>query len=51
MNFNFIILSEHERQKLLDKIMEKYMATDSVLLGENYSWWDNAIDDEIWNNV
>ncbi|UJL45875.1 hypothetical protein KFZ58_16070 [Virgibacillus sp. NKC19-16] len=41
-------LSEQERQKVLDKIKEKYMATDVILLGENYSWWDNE-EDDIYN--
>lgn len=42
------MLSEHDRQKVLDKIKEKYMATDVILLGENYSWWDNE-EDDIYN--
>ena len=42
------MLSEQERQKVLDKIKEKYMAEDVVLLGENYSWWDNE-EDDIYN--
>ena len=42
------ILSEQERQKVLDKMKEKYMASDIVLLGENYSWWDNE-EDDIYN--
>lgn len=39
------MLSQQERQKVLDKIKEKYMSTDVILLGENYSWWDNEEDD------
>ncbi len=39
------MLSEQERQKVLDKIKEKYMTPDVILLGENYSWWDNEKDD------
>jgi len=31
------MLSEQNRQKVLDQIKEKYMAEDVVLLGENYS--------------
>jgi len=42
------MLSEQERQTVLDKIKEKYMATDVILLGENYSWWDNE-EDDIYN--
>lgn len=39
------MLSEQDRQMVLDKIRKKYMMTDVVLLGENYSWWDNEEDD------
>jgi len=42
------MLSAQERQTVLDKIKEKYMATDVILLGENYSWWDNE-EDAIYN--
>jgi len=42
------MLSEHDRQKVLDKIKEKYMASDVILLGGNYSWWDNE-EDDIYN--
>lgn len=42
------MLSEQERQKVLDKIKEKYMATNGILLSENYSWWDNE-EDDIYN--
>lgn len=42
------MLSEEERQKVLDKIKEKYMDQDVILLGENYSWWDNE-EDDIYN--
>ncbi|MBU6081772.1 MULTISPECIES: hypothetical protein [Bacillaceae] len=42
------MLSEQERQKVLDKIKEKYMTPDVILLGENYSWWDNE-EDDIYN--
>ncbi|GGP16970.1 hypothetical protein [Oceanobacillus neutriphilus] len=43
------MLSEQDRQMVLDKIRKKYMATDVVLLGENYSWWDNE-EDDIYND-
>jgi|GEM_PF-3344851 len=39
------MLNEQERQKVLDQIKEKYMDKDVILLGENYSWWDNEEDD------
>jgi len=39
------MLSEQERKKVLDKIKGKYMTKDVILLGENYSWWDNEEDD------
>lgn len=42
------MLSEHDRQKVLKKIKEKYMARDVILLGESYSWWDNE-EDDIYN--
>ena len=42
------MLSEQDRKKVLDKIIEKYMATNVLLLGENYSWWDNE-EDDIYN--
>ena len=42
------MLSEQERQKVLDKIKEKYMDKGVILLGENYSWWDNE-EDDIYN--
>jgi len=42
------MLSEQERKKVLDKIKEKYMTEDVILLGENYSWWDNE-EDDIYN--
>ena len=42
------MLNEQERQKVLDKIKEKYMTTDVILLGESYSWWDNE-EDDIYN--
>lgn len=42
------MLSEQERKKVLDKIKEKYMVEDVILLGENYSWWDNE-EDDIYN--
>lgn len=42
------MLSEQDRKKVLDKIKEKYMAKDVLLLGENYSWWDNE-EDDIYN--
>lgn len=42
------MLNEKDRQKVLDKIKEKYLASDVVLLNENYSWWDNE-EDDIYN--
>lgn len=42
------MLSEQERQKVLDKVKEKYMTTDVIFLGENYSWWDKE-EDDIYN--
>lgn len=42
------MLNEQERQKVLDKIKQKYMTPEAVLLGANYSWWDNQ-DDDIYN--
>lgn len=41
------LLDENERQKVLDKIKDKYMFKDVVLLGNNYAWWDN--EDDIYN--
>ncbi|WP_165820825.1 hypothetical protein [Pueribacillus theae] len=43
------MLDEEERQKVLDKIKDKYMSKDVILLGGNYSWWDNEKDD-IYND-
>jgi len=42
------MLNEKDRQKVIDKIKEKYMANDVILLNENYSWWDNEEDDIQW---
>lgn len=42
------ILDEKERQKVLDKIKEKYMSKDTILLSKNYAWWDNE-EDDIYN--
>ncbi len=42
------MLSEQERKIELDKIKEKYMDKDVILLGENYSCWDNE-EDDIYN--
>jgi len=42
------MLNEKDRQKVLDKIKEKYIASDVILLNENYSWWDNE-EDDIYN--
>ncbi|MGY0694666.1 hypothetical protein ACW2QC_18110 [Virgibacillus sp. FSP13] len=39
------MLNKKDRQKVLDKIKEKYMASDVVLVNENYSCWDNEKDD------
>jgi gamma-glutamyl phosphate reductase len=41
-------LSEEERQKVLDKIKDKYMSKDAIVLNENYTWWDNE-EDDIYN--
>lgn len=38
-------LDERERQEVLEKIKEKYMTKDVVLLSKNYEWWDNEEDD------
>lgn len=32
-------------KRFLIKIKEKYLASDVILLNENYSWWDNEEDD------
>jgi hypothetical protein len=42
------MLSEQDRKKVLEKIKEKYMTSDVLSLGENYSWWDNE-EDDIYN--
>lgn len=42
------MLSEKERQKVLDKIKEKYMANDVILLSKSFDWWDNE-EDDIYN--
>lgn len=42
------MLSEKERQKVLDKIKEKYMAKDVILLSKSFDWWDNE-EDDIYN--
>ncbi|GEL77627.1 hypothetical protein [Tenuibacillus multivorans] len=42
------MLSEKERQKVLDKIKEKHMSRDVILLSKSYSWWDNE-EDDIYN--
>lgn len=42
------MLNDKDRQKVLDKIKEKYMSKDVILLNENYSWWDNE-EDDIYN--
>ncbi len=41
-------LSEKERQKVLEKIKEKYMTKDAIVLNDYYSWWDNE-EDDIYN--
>ncbi|MGD6830586.1 hypothetical protein ACQCT5_00395 [Sutcliffiella halmapala] len=38
------MLDEQERQEVLDKIKEKYMAKDVVLLSKSYDWRDNEED-------
>lgn len=43
------MLSESERLKVLDKIKEKYMTKDVILLNENHAWWDNE-EDDIYND-
>ena len=43
------MLSEKDRQKVLDKIKEKYMSSDVILLNKNYSWWDNE-EDDVYND-
>jgi hypothetical protein len=42
------MLEEKERQKVLDKIKDKYMSKDVILLSKNYDWWDNK-EDDIYN--
>ncbi len=41
-------LDEKERQEVLEKIKDKYMSKDVVLLSKNYSWWNNE-EDDIYN--
>jgi mRNA interferase MazF len=41
-------LNEKERQEVLEKIKEKYMSKDFILLSKNYSCWDNE-EDDIYN--
>lgn len=41
-------LEVKEREKVLNKIKEKYMISDAIKLNENYSWWDNS-EDDIYN--
>ncbi|GIO25207.1 hypothetical protein [Oceanobacillus sp. J11TS1] len=45
------ILNERDRQTVIDKMKEKYMATEVILLNENYSWWDNEDDDIYMKDV
>ncbi|MDQ0300553.1 hypothetical protein J2S78_003021 [Salibacterium salarium] len=42
------MLSEEERKKVLEKIKEKYMSPDVILLNKNHDWWDNE-EDDIYN--
>jgi hypothetical protein len=42
------MLNEKERQKVLNKIKDKYMSKDAIVLGKNYTWWDNE-EDDIYN--
>ncbi|MET3683422.1 DNA polymerase III delta prime subunit [Alkalibacillus flavidus] len=42
------MMNESDRQKVLEKIKEKYMSKDVILLNENYNWWDNE-EDDIYN--
>jgi hypothetical protein len=42
------LVNEKERQEVLEKIKEKYMSKDFILLSKNYSWWDNE-EDDIYN--
>ncbi|NIK12793.1 hypothetical protein [Alkalibacillus almallahensis] len=44
------MLNEVDRQIVLRKIKEKYMMQDSILLNNNYDWWDNEAD-EIYNDM
>lgn len=39
------MLNEKDSQKVFDKIKVKYMASEVILLNENYSSWDNEEDD------
>lgn len=41
-------LTDKERRKVLNKIKDKYMSGDVILLSENYAWWDNK-EDDIYN--
>ena len=38
-------LNDKDRQKVLEKIKEKYMDDEIIRLNESYSWWDNEEDD------
>jgi len=42
------MLGEEERQKLLEKIKDKYMSKDVILLSKSYDWWNNE-EDDIYN--
>jgi 16S rRNA U516 pseudouridylate synthase RsuA-like enzyme len=42
------MLNEKERLEVLEKIREKYMSKDVILLNKNYAWWDNE-EDDIYN--
>ncbi|MBM7649948.1 mRNA-degrading endonuclease RelE of RelBE toxin-antitoxin system [Bacillus ectoiniformans] len=42
------MLSEKERKQMLDKIKEKYMANDVILLSKSFDWWENE-EDDIYN--
>ncbi len=43
------MLDERERQKVLKKIIDKYMSNEVIYLNENYAWWDNE-EDDIYND-
>ncbi|MBM7662817.1 hypothetical protein JOC85_003628 [Bacillus mesophilus] len=43
------MLDEIEREKVLHKIIEKYISKDkAILLGKTFDWWNNE-EDDIYN--